>query len=298
VTSLSASKIEDYLTCPFIFAAKSLFRLSDLPSLDLDVDASTRGKLVHALFERLTREPMVFEYTRAELERVVDLAREQAALQVYDERLWPSMRQRYAETARQFLAFEREWRARFPETSTLDREVSIEGFVDPQTGELTRDGDAEKIRFTGSIDRVDIDRSGHAAIIDYKSSPTGSVQWTKWIENDDLRLLLYSIAYERGLTKQEAGQVVSAVYYVARTMDRDKGFKVDDIEQGLYATDDRKQNKISLEAKGRLFTEVRQSLSQAVTRMRTGEFAPVPKSKDTCRTCQWSSVCRAPHLNI
>src|SRR5690606_38518098 len=59
--SLSVSQIENYLKCPFKFAAARLFCLSDLPSLDLDIDHLTRGQLMHALFESLTEEPMRFD---------------------------------------------------------------------------------------------------------------------------------------------------------------------------------------------------------------------------------------------
>lgn len=296
VQSLSASRIEDYLTCPFIFAAKYLFRLTDIPHLDLEVDPRTRGSLVHALFERLTREPMRFDYEPKELEDLVDLAREQAAIRVYDERLWPSVRQKYVVLARRFLAFEQEWRERFPRTKTLGREVEVRGFLDSATGDLTTESAPGRLGFRGSVDRVDIDDQGYAAVIDYKPTDRAG-QFSSWIKNDSLQLLLYSIALESGLTTHQVKEVVSAVYYAAKTMERDKGFKVDDVEQGLYLTDDAKRNKIGLEAKRRLFEEAKLSVAAALSRMLSGQFAPIPKDVATCKECQWSRLCRAPHLN-
>lgn len=296
VKSLSASKIEDYLKCPFIFAAKHLFRLTDAPHLDLEVDPRTRGSLVHALFELLTRQPMYFEYSDSELEKIVEAARIQAVMQIYDERLWPSVRSRYMNVARQFLAFEQEWRRTFERTTTLDRELEIQGYVDPGTGDLVRNSFAEAIPFRGSIDRVDVDDKGHAAVIDYKPTDRAG-QYSSWIKNDSLQLLLYSIALENGLTKHNVKEVVSAVYYAAKTMERDKGFKVDDIEQGLYSTDDSKRNKLGIEAKRRLFAEAKTSVQRALARMHGRDFAPVPKDTSICKDCRWSVLCRAPHLN-
>ncbi len=294
--SLSASKIEDYLSCPFVFAAKHLFRLTDAPALDLEIDPRTRGSLVHALFERLTREPMRFDRSPQELEEIVELARGQAAMRVYDERLWPSVRRRYAAVARQFLAFEREWRSAFPQTKTLARELEIRGYVDPGTGELAARPSAVAIPFRGSIDRVDVDGSGYAAVIDYKPSDRAG-QFSSWIKSDSLQLLLYAIALENGLTEHRVKEVVSAVYYAAKTMERDKGFKVDDVEQGLYATDDAKRNKLGLEAKRRLLDEAKASVRGALARMSARDFAPAPKDVAICKDCRWSRLCRAPHLN-
>ncbi len=46
---LSPSQLEKYQQCPFIFSAEKIFRLSDLPDVDLDVDAMTSGRLLHAV---------------------------------------------------------------------------------------------------------------------------------------------------------------------------------------------------------------------------------------------------------
>src|SRR5262249_7335782 len=56
--SFSASRLERYWECPFIFAAQKRFYLSDDPALDLDLDRRTRGRLLHAILEKLSGEPM------------------------------------------------------------------------------------------------------------------------------------------------------------------------------------------------------------------------------------------------
>jgi len=298
VQTVSASSIEDYLQCPFIFAAKILFHLSDYPNLDLDLDAATRGQLMHALFERLTREPMRFDLDQATLEAEVDLAREQATVQIYDERLWSAQRQRWVKVAKRFLDFEKEWRQRFPQTLTLDREVSLRGFIDIETGQMKKQASTQSIAFRGSIDRLDTDGSGHVSVIDYKSSATELSQWSQWLTRDQLQLILYSMAFEQGLSAHRPQEVVSAVYFVAREFDRDRGFKLEGVEQGLFDVEDRKKNKMDQQQKQRLFEQTQEILSRVLKRMKAGEFQPVPKDTTICKTCEWSFVCRAPHLNI
>jgi ATP-dependent helicase/nuclease subunit B len=294
VLSLSASGLEDYLKCPFIFAAKRLFRLSDLPNLDLDVDAATRGKLMHSLFERLLEDPVLFARKPDELSTLLDEVRITSKMELADDRLWPSMRERYIEMAQRFLLFEKEWRTRFPGTQTVGREVSVVGAINPQTAELRKTKTENDIVFRGFIDRVDTDGEGNFAIIDYKSSINGLSQPGSWIEGQKLQLILYTMAFEKGLTDLPAGQVVSAVYYVGRTMNRDFGFKIEDYPQNLYSFEDRRKNRMSFADREALFAKAQELVLSSIAKMHEGLFPPAPSDPKLCLTCQWSAVCRTP----
>lgn len=298
VESLSPSAIEDYLKCPFIFAVKRLFGLSDVAELDLQVDASRRGSLMHKLFEILTIEPIRFDLSEEELGAVVERAREASHLELADDRMWPSLRARHLDLARRFLAFEREYRARFKDVKTIAREADIAGFLAPESGELTREKNSDAdLKFVGRIDRVDSDDRGNLAIYDYKSSLASVSQYGSWLKNNRIQLLLYALAVENGLTSFDAKPVVSAMYYVAKPFTRDYGFKVEDVEQGLYELGDRrKRNKIKSEERLRLYEQSRALIREAVGGIRAGRFAPNPRDRKTCIECQWSHICRAPHL--
>lgn len=298
VTRLSPSAIEDYLDCPFIFAAKRLFKLSDVAELDLEVDASRRGSLMHKLLELLTREPMRFDYSEEEYANLVDAAKTESRLELADPRLWPPLKARYTDLARRFVAFERENRKKFPETRTIGREYDIAGYLDPKTGHLHRDPHAGDLKFIGTIDRVDQDQSGHLAIMDYKSSMSSVAQFGSWLKKNQIQLLLYAMAVENGLTSLEPRPVVAALYYSVRPLNRDYGFLVEGVEQGLYEIPDkRKRNRISPEEKERLFAEGENLVRTAVGQMLEGRFEPNPRDKKDCLDCQWSALCRAPHLN-
>lgn len=298
IKSVSPSGIEDYLDCPFIFAAKRVFGLSDVSELELEVDASRRGSLMHKLFELLTLEPMRFDLGEAELGAIVEDAKVKCGLELADDRLWTPLRTRSIDLARRFLAFEREARNVFPETKTVGRELDIAGYLDPENGELLRDPKPGVMKFVGRIDRVDKDDRGNLAIFDYKSSQASVSQYGSWLKNNRIQLLLYAMAIESGLTILEPKPVQAALYYTSRPLDRDTGFKVDDADQALYdASDKRKRNRLSSAEKDTFFAQGRELLQKAASGILSGDFRPNPRDPKDCADCQWSAVCRAPHLN-
>jgi len=291
IESLSPSKIEAYLECPFIFAAKHIFKLADDSELDLEIDPLRRGSLMHAVFEELTVEPMRYDYSLSELEELVEKARRESKIELADERLWKPLKARHVDLGRRFLAFEQEYRKAFPEIKTVAREASVKGYLDPETGALT--AQPTPIEFTGRIDRIDADQAGNVALFDYKSSNYGLKQFGAWIKNNKVQLLLYSLAIENGLSTLEARNVLAALYYVARPFSRETGYMVEGAEQGLYAiTNNRKQNRLKPENKAAFFREGEALIQKAVAGMRAGHFAPNPRDPKRCPDCRWRPLCR------
>jgi RecB family exonuclease len=307
IKALSPSAIEAYLECPFVFASRYLFQVSDMPALDLEVDPATRGSLMHKIFELLTSEPFVGTRSDIELADFVEQARLECELEFADPRLWPPLKTRYVDLARRFLAFESEYRLRFPELCTREREFKVCGFLRSDTGQLvpsieikdqaTSDTSGKYLQFRGRIDRIDEDRHGNLAIIDYKSTKNGLYQYASWLKNNKIQILLYAMAVEQGLVAI-GGQhpVQAALYYSARPLNRETGFKVEDVEQGLFDTQGRSQNKISLKEKQALFLAAQNTLKEVVSNIQAGHFAPSPRDAKQCEQCSWSGLCRAPHL--
>lgn len=298
VTALSPSRIEDYLNCPFIFAAKHLFKLGSDNELDLEVDPLRRGSLMHAIFEILTAEPMRFDLDDEELAAIVDRARDEAKLILADERLWAPLRARHIDLARRFLKFEKEYRDRFAHVRTIERELDVVGHLRPSTGELIREPEPGSLEFKGRVDRIDQDDAGRLALFDYKSSKASASQHGSWLKDNRIQLLLYALAIENGLTQLDARPVLAALYYVARPFSRTNGFLVDGVEQNLYEIKDKRtKNHLSAEGKTALFREGQALVQKAVEGILSGRFAAAPRDPAQCKTCEWSSLCRTPHLN-
>jgi RecB family exonuclease len=294
-TRVSASSIERYLECPFVFAASRKFKLADDPALDLDLDRRTRGQLLHGLVEELMSEPPCWTWTDEELGELVDRTRLKHEIQVGDERLWPAVRAQHVSLGRSFLRFEQQWRERFPQTVTVGRETQFSCYWDFTEAQPT--AVPSKIVLSGRLDRIDRDSKGRYALIDYKATSQNLRNWSSWIQNSSVQMALYSLLLEAGLAGVEAGPVASANYFVVRESDRRKGFHTKEPDAELYSPDDKHRNWIELEQKAALFTDLRALIQKALQGILEGRFNPSPENVKICERCAWRTLCRAPHLN-
>lgn len=282
--SLSASSIESYRECPFIFAAQKVLRLKDLPLFDLDVDRRTRGQLAHGVLDKISVEPRRFDWSDQELQVIINDLREPLGLLQMDEFIWNGLRERHVAMAKRYLAFENEWRKIFPETKIVGREKSFDFLWNNEN------------RITGKIDRIDSDSSGRMAVIDYKVSPGEYKHFNGWIDKNQIQLALYMLAVEGGHVQElPASEVIGAFYYILKNMNRDGGLKVEEASGTLF-TMDRKKNRISLEGKKKLLSDVTVLITETIQNLVKGEFAPKPLDLESCDTCHWRNLCRSPHL--
>lgn len=294
---ISASSLESYLDCPFIFASQRYFKLRDVPDIDLDVDHRTRGQLAHALFERLTAEtPMRFNWTAEELDQVLEEIKVQREMIFADDRLWIPLKKKHIQFGLRFLKFEQKWREQFPKTQTIGREARFEFYLDPKTQEISKEARADAFRISGQIDRVDSDGEGHLVLLDYKSSGGGISAHGSWLKNHSLQLLFYGWVIEQSLMEEIHGEVIGLFYFLFKTLER-KGFKIEDMSGDLYPASKKKDKNSNYEMKEVYFTELGKLIMSTLDRIALGEIAPVPADTKICTTCEWRRLCRAPHLN-
>ncbi len=295
--TLSASQLENYLTCPFQFAAGKIFGLSDEPDLDLDIDHMSRGKMMHKLFEWLTKEPFRADWSIEELKALVDRLPEETKSPLADNRLWSSICNQYLDLAQRFLERERQFREEFPETHTEGRELEVAAKWSIEKNCLV-EPHKEGVPFRGFIDRVDRNDRGQVVVVDYKSQDKFQTNYRSWLDNDQLQLGLYSMAFEKGLTKKDPAEVIGAFYYSAKTLAREKGFRMEEHVGSLFSENKRNRSHINKEAKQELFDHLNEKIGKVVQAMKQGFFSAEPKDQKTCPTCAWKKLCRAKHLNF
>jgi len=215
-----------------------------------------------------------------------------------DPRLWASMKRRYLGLAKRFLNFEKEWRKEFPATQTVAAEKSFEFYFNPQNGDLHREAREGAIRLSGKIDRIDAHREqNQVVVIDYKSSAAAYKNHNAWLENIELQLLFYMWALEKEMLSEVSGEVTGAFYYSFKDFNRGKGFQIEEVAGPLFHPAGRRSVKGSSEDKKELLTKFEALLADVVARIREGEITPRPFDVKTCQSCEWSLLCRAPHLN-
>ncbi|WP_413568617.1 PD-(D/E)XK nuclease family protein [Bdellovibrio sp. HCB117] len=293
---ISASSVESFLECPFVFAAQRYFKLKDLPDIDLDVDHRTRGQLAHALFEKLTAEPMRFNWTTEELDQVLEEIKTEKKLLFADDRLWKPFKKKHIHLGQRFLEFEKRWRDEFKKTRTLAREKRFEFYLDPVTEEISREPKDNCFRISGQIDRIDGDGVSQLVVLDYKSSAGGISSHASWFKNRELQLLFYMWVIEKGLLEDVGGEVIGLFYYVFRNFER-KGFKIEDFAGGLFPSSKRKDKNATAESKEKYLSEFSTVLMGTLDRIKKGESQAKPADFKTCSGCEWRRQCRAPHLN-
>lgn len=282
---LSPSSIESYRKCAFIFTSQKLFRLMDFPILDLDVDRRTKGLLAHAMLEQIGKEPRKFDYSDENLREIIETLREPLGLGSMDDFVWLSIKEKHVGVAQRYLQFESAWKKQYPETQVAAVEANFEfSFKDDW-------------RIRGKIDRIDQDAQGRLAVIDYKVSPGDHKNYTSWLKNNQIQLGLYMLAIESNALPQFSNQeVIGAFYYVLKNMNRDKGLKVKEMAGSLFELD-RKKNSLSHEDKKKLLLDIAAYVAETVQFISEGRIDPIPLDPKDCVTCQWRSLCRAPHLN-
>ncbi len=296
--TLSASQLERYLVCPFIFVAEKVWGLVDFADVDFDVDHMSKGRLEHALLEKLLAPPIRYDWSEEELCILIDEIKSKQNVFVADDRLWPSLRLKYVRVAQRFLNFEQDWRRNYPATDTVARELKFEVGFDPIAKKFI---DAKEATYVvrGQIDRVDAANGGEPYIVlDYKSTKGDRTHASSWIKKGALQMALYGHLVEKGFTTLPAGELVGAFYYILKDMGRETGFRIDGKGDGLLNTASTSRNKMSVEEKDRLLIEMIDVIANVIERMEKGEFQPNPRDpiKD-CANCRWRKTCRARHLN-
>ncbi|MFS4458240.1 PD-(D/E)XK nuclease family protein [Bdellovibrio sp. HCB2-146] len=294
---ISASSLESFLQCPFVFTAQRYFKLKDLPEIDLDVDHRTRGQLAHALFEKLTEEPMRFDWSGSEIDQMLEKIREEKKVVFADERLWLPLKKKHVALALRFVEFEKNWREEFQKTRTQAREKRFEFYLNPQTQEISKIAQDNWFRISGQIDRIDSDGEGNLVVLDYKSSAGSTSAAGSWLKNRELQLLFYMWVLEKSLIEDIEGEVIGLFYFFFKTLERRKGFRVDELAGKLYPFPKKKDKNYTLEAKEKMMAEFSQLLMETLDRIRSGEASPKPSEYDDCKKCEWRRQCRAPHLN-
>ncbi|MFN7454656.1 MAG: PD-(D/E)XK nuclease family protein, partial [Pseudobdellovibrionaceae bacterium] len=122
---LSPSGIEDYLKCPFVFAARRVFRLGDEAVVDMELDPRSSGTLDHALLQELYERE---NWTEPEIEALLEELKTKLRIVFFDGNSWKLYRRQKLTLALRFLKFQKELKKALPHFSkaATDMEIRID----------------------------------------------------------------------------------------------------------------------------------------------------------------------------
>lgn len=279
--NLSASSLQRFRDCPFIFFSEKVLELRAPPEVDLDLDRRTKGQLIHGVLEKMTAPEQFLKWTAEDIRQLLEQEKLKLPPGFVHEGLWAPLREKNVALALRFQEQEKLWQQKYPTSKIIAREQKFE-FV------------FEGMRFKGVIDRLDGDDK-RLVVLDYKATEGQLKTFNKWFDENQLQLGFYSWLLEKGLVA-ELGirQVVGAFFYILKNLDRSSGFKTNDGENLLDVQ--RKKSHISLEAKLKFYEDLEVEIRKVIQHISHGEFLPKPRDLDICERCQWRGLCRAPHL--
>lgn len=244
-TSFSATRIESFLQCPYQFFAARTLKLKTPPEAPEDrLNVMVQGNIAHAALERCYAHQVPIEtaFESAFLEAC-------AAERIPDGYRTEAVRLELLHNVK--LLYEQGNLGPGVEYEKLF-EIEIEG-----------------LKLTGKIDRIEVDESGRAAIIDYKYKRKERVK---------------DIAKEW----QRGGLVQAGLYVLgARSLKHDParvsyvGFKRD-VHQIHWHGDE----------VATLAREAIERVIQAVQGIREGRIEPLALDEDKCRYCDYAMACR------
>jgi ATP-dependent helicase/DNAse subunit B len=237
---------------------------------------------------------------REQLGRLYDEAARDLDVTSPLKKFWLQEKSRHLIYIRNFLELEREWRTKFTTTNTVATESAVTGYIGID-GDRVRLA-TEKINdsfhpFNGRIDRVDRDSKGHLSVIDYKSSSNDLKTFKNWASNGLFQMPLYALALEAGLAAETAAApVMAASYIIFKDKARGLGYIVDKEGHEFGDLNEKSRQFVGEEDRDKVFNEILGQIKDIFARMRLGFFKPEPRDVKLCDRCQWSRVCRAPHL--
>jgi RecB family exonuclease len=172
---IPVTDIDAYRTCPRKFFIEKVLRLMPSEIKEYDIEASTIGKIIHRIMERIIKEPFDdLEYLKHKAKAIAEDAMRDKKIDNY----WKKI------ISDAFIEI-------LPDIYEKEVEIRRDGYA-PARIEMKVNGEPIKgIRLTGKIDRVDM-LGDSVRIIDYKTGST-SLNCKQVLEgNENLQLFLYA----------------------------------------------------------------------------------------------------------
>ena len=315
----SPSRLETYAACPFRFFGEHLLKLEPLPELALESDLARRGSLLHETLSRLygllnaaakQGGATTPEEVAAKFQATLDWVVGERPRRGLDRALVEIERRQIAAWAEQFARQHDEYSAAWPHLDGAFKATYFEARFGPKNrrSESTDDAalstdqpfeveiGAERVRFTGQIDRIDVGQIGGVTVfnvIDYKTSAKQKVDHEKMKAGLQLQLPLYALAVAELLLADQEAVGLSAGYWSIRG----KGFAAGARSGGPLPLGEVRNGVLHEaaawpELKGLMLARI----GEIVAGIRQGWFPVYNDDKECGKFCPLNTGCRIAHV--
>jgi ATP-dependent helicase/nuclease subunit B len=273
----SVTEFNDYITCPFRFAAAHVLRLQLRRDPEEALDSGRRGQLYHAILARAGEQWRAAGLALApEHEEAALAALDLAAQEVLDSApellgfapaaFWPwerdELRRRLRAALRGFIHGAAEWQAFAP--------AAVERTFGGRRGDppLRVETPAGPVLVRGRVDRIDERADGALAVVDYKSGSSARPAKDA-LEGRDLQLAVYILAVEQVIAAGQ--QVERAAFHQIGSGKRGGELKGEQLRDALQVA--------------------RERIAETIAAVRAADFRVRPRDK--CPDfCAFEAICR------
>jgi RecB family exonuclease/superfamily I DNA/RNA helicase len=207
---ISASRLEAYAACPYLFLTSSVFRLEEREPVAEGLNAAQRGSIYHRILAEAYAHPQVSDPADVEqvlahlpevLERVLDAAPDVDGFR--PTAWWRHTKEEIAHDVEETVVALAETGPYTPRW--FEQRFGRGGM--PALG-LERGGDG--VAVSGIVDRIDVRADGGLRVIDYKTGGKGSYTAKALERGEKLQVALYALAARDALG---LGQPVEGFYW-------------------------------------------------------------------------------------
>ena len=275
--TLSASRLEQYGTCPHQFYIQTVLKLIEKEPPELGLNAAQMGNINHRILELVYQNAKAPRDIQSLLDKLEEVAarvflRAPAAYGFRPSPLWEVEKAQYLETLRVTIRVLEE---KSPDWSPIRFEQKFGIENNPA---LEIDLGTEKIHLRGLIDRVDKNSSGQIRVIDYKTGG-GNLEKADLRSGRRLQLPIYALAAQDAL---QLGKVVEGFYWVINQAEPSS------LKLSNFETDD-------AEGPEAAYAMVTAHIKRMLEGIRSGEFPPRPPRGGCPKYCPAGQWCWRYH---
>lgn len=296
----SASRLEDYATCPFRFFARSLLSLESDEEKSLEGNPLEQGRWVHevlelffkknqALLEQAGENPLLRNEPRQILKNEIILHGEKFLRQRdwVNPRLFQDFTQRAFATAEDLLEiYWKQWDTGKKDPLFFPRYFEVDfGFKDEGLS-FQRPGHPP-LKIRGKIDRIDVSEDGKMMIYDYKTGDTTGL--SNEIQNfKKLQLPIYLLA-ARSMKDLKNHQEIGALALGLKDMSKNQGLIQKDYAKA-HGIRSNSKSVMSEEQWQNFWIQFEAKLLDYQAALLKGDFRTNP---DPCQEfCDYRNICR------